>query len=156
MNEARGVLAQRIAGLSLAALGVVVWVESRDLTVMEEGVPGPGLLPAVVAGSLVVLGVALALRARAEAGLATAGAALDRRARRKVGLAAVCFAAYVAIVPAIGYTPATLVFCFALLSAVMHYSLLQRVLASVGVTLLMYLVFEVMLGVGLPGAEVLL
>lgn len=156
MNEARGVLVQRIAGLVLAAIGAVVWFESRDLTVMDEGVPGPGFLPVVVGVSLVVLGIALALRARAEAALIAAGSVLDPGARRKIGLAALCFAGYVAVVPAIGYTAATLLFCFALLSAVTRYSLLHRALASAGVTLLMYLMFEVLLGVGLPGSGALL
>ncbi|MDP9792386.1 putative membrane protein [Catenuloplanes nepalensis] len=133
-----------VAGF-VTALGAVALAGAIALGTGRPAQPGPGAWPAVLGGALVLLGIALGLRARA-----TDDAERFTRAALPVLAALASMAAFVAVVGVIGFEIPALLLTFAWLRFLGDESWLLSALVSVGLVATLYLLFVAALDVTIP------
>lgn len=61
MSSTSPLTSHRIPGLLVAGLGTAVWLYSGTFPQLEDGYPGPGLFPRVIAAGLFISGVLLVI-----------------------------------------------------------------------------------------------
>ena len=134
-----------LCGLVLAATGAGFAVAATRMPAFEDGIPGPGLAPLLLAVLLVALGLSGAgfalWRQRADAAVALS---------REAGIALVLLALAVALFDRAGFVPTVLGFFLAYLILVAHEPVGRAVLFSAAITAGLWGLFVKALGVGLP------
>lgn len=130
----------------LAVAGAWAWL-ARGLPVRGPGGPGPGFVPLLLCGLLVLLGLVLLVRAARAAGQAeqVAGAGWGQ-AVLVLGLLAL----YVAALAHLGYFPATLPFVALAMWRCGARSLRLVIGTAVGFTLALWVVLALLFAVPLP------
>ena len=130
-----------IAGAVLVALGAFSLVEATRL---RDDWQGARLMPAVVGVLLVILGAAhFGLRD----GVAVRP---DTAACRRVLLLFAGLVAYVAVLPVIGFLPATIFFFLGLIAWLGDYSWRATVAWGMGMAIASQIIFKIWLGMPLP------
>jgi len=138
-------------GLVLVAFGVAVLVHTRTFPSMDTGHPGPGFFPNVLAGLLIIAGIALVVQGvRSGERLLK----LDKSGMTGSGLINILFALgaivfYICLSGFLGFQ----ITCFVLLVATMKWlrvSTLWTLVMACGVTFGIYVLFAKILLVPLP------
>jgi putative tricarboxylic transport membrane protein len=133
----------RIAGLSAVAVGIAAALGARDLGVGSLTDPGPGLWPLVVSAVLVITGAVVAVRPGDDA------EAIGRDAWTVV-VACLTLVAYTAVIRVVGFELPTIVLLAFWMRVFGGEPWRTTVAVSVGVTVAVYVVFILALGVALP------
>jgi putative tricarboxylic transport membrane protein len=133
----------RVAGLLAVAVGIAVAFGARDLGVGSLTDPGPGLWPLVVSAVLVITGAVVAVRPGCDA------EAIGRDAWRIV-VACLTLLAYTAVIRVVGFELPTIALLALWMRLFGGEPWRTTVAVSVGVTVVVYLVFILALGVALP------
>ncbi len=133
----------RVAGLLAVAVGIAVAFGARDLGVGSLTDPGPGLWPLVVSAVLVITGAVVAARPGDDA------EAIGRDAWTVV-VACVTLVAYTAVIRVVGFELPTIALLAVWMRVFGGEPWRTTVAVSVGVTVVVYLVFILALGVALP------
>ena len=133
----------RVAGLSAVAVGIAVAFGARDLGVGSLTDPGPGLWPLVVSAVLAVTGAVVAVRPGDDA------EAIGRDAWTVV-VACVTLVAYTAVIRVVGFELPTIALLALWMRLFGGEPWRTTVAVSVGVTVVVYVVFILALGVALP------
>jgi putative tricarboxylic transport membrane protein len=133
----------RIAGLAALAVGIAAALGARDLGPGSLTDPGPGLWPLVVSAVLVITGAAVAVRPGDDA------EPIGRDAWAVV-VACLSLVAYTAVISAVGFELPTIVLLAFWLRVLGGERWRTTVAVSVGVTVVVYAVFILALGVALP------
>jgi putative tricarboxylic transport membrane protein len=133
----------RLAGLVAVAVGLAAAVGARDLGVGSLTDPGPGLWPLVVSAVLVISGGVVAVRPGE-------GAEPIGREAWVVVLACLSLVVYTAVISTVGFEVPTVLLLAFWLRVFGAESWRTTVALSVGVTVVVYLVFILALGVPLP------
>ena len=138
-------------GIAVALVGAFSLTQALQLRFYEEGVPGPGFFPSLLAVTLIAGGLALVVTR-----LAKADSAFDRfdlpsriQARRSGGVWIATLAA-VLLVNLMGFFLAMVLLVAALLLGIERRRSLATVATIVVIPLLAYLLFAVLLQVPLP------
>lgn len=141
--------ANLVLGLAVTATGLFALVEASGLDMFgEHGVPGPGFLPSLVAGALVVLGLVLtgtSLTRRRAPASGIEASNLPRVARVWGG-----FLVSIPVMALIGFVPAMALLVAYLVFGVERVGGIRTVLAAVLIPALVYALFALLLGVELP------
>jgi hypothetical protein len=150
-------VAQAGLGVVAAAFGVVALIDASDLDMFgKKGVPGPGFFPISLSVAVVALGLLLvavsvlrgARHGRGPAGqMHGVGAELLRAAGVWLG-----FLIGVALMPLIGFIPATALLIAYLVFGVERIKGVKAVLVIIAVPLVAYALFVFVLGVELPAS----
>jgi putative tricarboxylic transport membrane protein len=133
----------RVAGLSAVAVGIAAALGARDLGVGSLTDPGPGLWPLVVSAVLAITGAVVAVRPGDDA------EAIGRDAWTVV-VACVTLVAYTAVIRVVGFELPTIALLAVWMRMFGGEPWRTTVAVSVGVTVVVYLVFILALGVALP------
>jgi putative tricarboxylic transport membrane protein len=133
----------RIAGLSAVAVGIAAALGARDLGVGSLTDPRPGLWPLVVSSVHVITGAVVAVRPGDDA------EAIGRDAWTVV-VACLTLVAYTAVIRVVGFELPTIVLLAFWMRAFGGEPWRTTVAVSVGVTVVVYAVFILALGVALP------
>lgn len=133
----------RVAGLSAVAVGIAAGFGARDLGVGSLTDPGPGLWPLVVSAVLAITGAVVAVRPGDDA------EAIGRDAWTVV-VACVTLVAYTAVIRVVGFELPTIALLAVWMRVFGGEPWRTTVAVSVGVTVVVYLVFILALGVALP------
>jgi len=143
----------RICGAIALTLAVLILAGARGLTFISNGVPGPGLLPFLLAGLLAACAILL-LAGKADA---TGKADPSERAEPaatgipwRVPAAIGAMVLYAALMPVLGFVAATLVFVFTLNWWWGRHRWWAALAFAGVVTAVIFLIFSVLLGVPLP------
>ncbi len=143
--------ADAICGAVIAAAGVLVLVQSLQMTFYTDGVPGPGFFPALVAVALIVLGAACTVTR-----LRTAHDAAERfrlpsrqQAGRSLSLWVAILAATLLIEP-LGFPLAMLLLVAVILLVIEGRRGLGSVVTVIAIPVLAWLIFAELLQVPLP------
>jgi putative tricarboxylic transport membrane protein len=133
----------RVAGLAALALGVAAAVGARDLGLGSLTDPGPGLWPLVVSAVLVVTGAVVAVRP---------GDGADPIGPEAWAVVVACLSlvAYTAVIPVVGFEVPTVILLVFWLRVLGGEPWRSTIAVSVGVTVVVYAVFILALGVALP------
>ncbi|MGI8877044.1 MAG: tripartite tricarboxylate transporter TctB family protein [Candidatus Limnocylindria bacterium] len=135
-----------IGGLAVVALGVVVLAGALTTPDVQFGVVGPAVLPSVF-GILVVLSglwlTAVSLRADPPV--------IEALDARPLTLAVIAVALYFAAFVPLGFIVSSVAFFFGLSWILGSRAVLRDAVASVGFVLALYVLFERLLTVDLPG-----
>jgi hypothetical protein len=148
-------VAQAGLGAVAAAFGVIALIDASGLDVFgKKGVPGPGFFPISLSVAVIALGLLLTAvsvlrgvrHGRGPAGqMRGVGAELLRAAGVWLG-----FLIGVALMPLIGFVPATVVLIAYLVFGIERIKGIKAVLVIVAVPLVAYALFVFVLGVELP------
>jgi hypothetical protein len=130
-----------IAGGVLAAFGLLILALSGDLPIGTLSFPGAGMMPKLLAGLVIVLGLVLILRAQESAPLADVSWQDLRHAIRVTAITALAVALY----QTAGFLITMALLLFALIFGVERRHLLPAAAFSLGVVALTYLLFTVAL-----------
>jgi putative tricarboxylic transport membrane protein len=133
----------RVAGLAAVAVGIAAALGARDLGVGSLTDPGPGLWPLVVSAVLVITGAAVAVRPGDDA------EAIGRDAWTVV-VACLTLLAYTAVIRVVGFELPTIALLAVWMRLFGGEPWRTTVAVSVGVTVVVYVVFILALGVALP------
>ena len=133
----------RVAGLAAVAVGIAAALGARDLGVGSLTDPGPGLWPLVVSAVLVITGAVVAVRPGDDA------EAIGRDAWVVV-VACLSLVAYTAVIRVVGFELPTVVLLAFWMRVFGGEPWRTTVAVSVGVTVVVYAVFILALGVALP------
>ncbi len=146
-------LASRIHALVLIALAVWYLSQASQLLLWRGVIPGPGFTPTVVGITLLLLAILL-LRHPLPHGISILGsmASGSRRVPMELLVVAV-LTAYILLLPAVGYILATVGLLLVLLRAYSNGSWFVDLAISIGVSVLIYVVFKLLLAVNLPGGS---
>jgi putative tricarboxylic transport membrane protein len=133
----------RVAGLAALALGVAAAVRARDLGLGSLTDPGPGLWPLVVGAVLVITGAVVAVRP---------GDGADPIGPEAWAVVVACLSlvAYTAVIPVVGFEVPTVILLVFWLRVLGGEPWRSTIAVSVGVTVVVYAVFILALGVALP------
>jgi putative tricarboxylic transport membrane protein len=134
------------AGGAIVAAGALVLALSADLPFGTLASPGAGMLPTAVTVLMMAFAVILVLRAAQSPPLADIDWSDVRHAARVVGVTGLAVAFYISL----GFVPTMVLLLFVLTYAIERRPLLPAVLFSVGVTLIAYLLFNILLKAPLP------
>lgn len=126
-----------VSGAAFVLLGLVVFAISGDLPFGRFSAPGAGMLPKLMAGLMIGLGAAIALRGRASAPFGGVDWSDWRHAAMLLAITGLAVAAY----RSLGFLLTMAALVFALLVLVERKPLLPAALYSVGLTLLAYGLF---------------
>ncbi|MFL9828248.1 tripartite tricarboxylate transporter TctB family protein [Rhodoplanes sp. SY1] len=132
-------------GLALALGGVTLAVLAWPIPRGSLGNPGPGFMPFVLGLALVLLGLACAVRALREHD----GAAVVLVNRKTAVCLAMLLAAALAFIP-VGFVPTVAVMLSVLFAVLGGQPWWRAVLFGCGASLALDVVFEQLLGLGLP------
>jgi hypothetical protein len=130
-----------VSGAFFVGFGLLVLALSGDLPIGTLSFPGAGMMPKLLAGLLVVLGLLLVLGARASAPLATVPWSDLPHAARIVAITA----AAIALFQTLGFLITMALLLFALVFAAERRPALHAAAFSAGVVALAYLLFGVVL-----------
>ncbi|MGP1396665.1 MAG: tripartite tricarboxylate transporter TctB family protein [Inquilinaceae bacterium] len=133
-------------GLTVAATGLFLLTATADIRVDEAGLVGPRLVPRIVCGAAIGLGLMLAVAAMVGAGKRAArggDTALPLRAAAVVGLGLL----YVPLLGAFGYFIATVIAAAAIFRLFGTRRLVPLCLGALATAALWYLVFIRVMGV---------
>ena len=133
----------RVAGLAALALGIAAAFGSWDLGVGSLTNPGPGLWPLVVSAVLVITGAVVAVRPGD-------GAEPIGRDAWVVVVACLSLVAYTAVIGVVGFELPTVVLLAFWLRVFGGEPWRTTIAVSLGVTVVVYAVFILALGVALP------
>jgi putative tricarboxylic transport membrane protein len=142
-----GKLSDRIAGTILFVLAVWYWWQAGSYSVNFGDPAGPSLFPRVVAVPLAVFSLLLILRPDPDPEWLKWPSAA-----KQIGALVVLFGYPMAIEP-LGFPIATFLACLPL-SLILGGSWLQATLASLGIALSLYLLFDKVFGLHLPPGPV--
>jgi putative tricarboxylic transport membrane protein len=134
-----------LTGLALAAGGAVFAVLAWPIPRGEIGNPGPGFLPLVLGLALVVLGLGCAMRAWRTRDAATVMLAETKAVVCVVAL----FGAALLFVP-LGFVPTIAIFLAVLFGVLAGMRWWAAAIAGCGASVALWLVFDYLLGLGLP------
>jgi putative tricarboxylic transport membrane protein len=148
-------IAQAGLGLVAAAFGAIALSDANGLDIFgKKGVPGPGFFPVTLSVAVIALGlllVAVSVIRGVRHGLGPAG---QMRGVSKQLLRAayvwVGFLVGVALMPLIGFVPATILLIAYLVLVIERIRNIRSVLVIVAVPLVAYALFVFVLGVELP------
>ena len=135
-----------VAGGVLVVFGVVVFAASGDLPLGSMGMPGAGMMPKLVIGFMVGLGMILVLRAGASAPFAAVAWSDLPHAIRVVAVTAAVTTLYTTL----GFVIAMTILLFTLTAAIERRPLVHAAAFSMGVTTLAYVLFRTLLKSPLP------
>ena len=135
-----------IGGLAVAALGVVVIAGALTTPATQFGVVGPAVLPTVFGVAVIASGVWLA-----GVSLRATPPALDPLDRRPLLLTTVAVAAYLAAFVPVGFLLSSAVFLVVAARILGSRAVLRDAVAAVLFVVLLYVLFERLLTVDLPG-----
>jgi hypothetical protein len=138
--------ADHAAGAIFVVFGLAIYALSGDLPMGGLSMPGSGFMPKLVAGLLVVFGVALFLRG----GDSTPLSQIDWSDMMHASLVLVITAAAIAAYTWLGFILAMALLLFALLIIVERRQPLRAALYSIAATLIAYVVFAKALKAPLP------
>ncbi|MGH3348952.1 MAG: tripartite tricarboxylate transporter TctB family protein [Nocardioides sp.] len=143
--------ADAVLGVIVAAIGVLVLVQSLQLRFYSEGVPGPGFFPALLSAALIVLGVACTVTRLRRARDAADRFELPSRgqARRSLGLWGAVLVGTLLIEP-LGFLLAMLLLVAVILLVIEGRRGLGSVVTIIAVPVLAWLLFAELLQVPLP------
>ena len=130
-----------VAGGVLAAFGLLVLASSGDLPIGTASFPGAGMMPKLLAGLVIVLGLVLVLRAQESAPLAGVSWQDLRHAIRVTAVTALAIAIY----QIVGFLLTMALLLFALIFAVERRHPVPAAAFSLGVVALTYLLFRLAL-----------
>ncbi|WP_035855389.1 tripartite tricarboxylate transporter TctB family protein [Cryptosporangium arvum] len=133
-----------VAGV-VVAIGVAAFVGALGLGLGSAAAPGPGLWPAIVSGSLAVLGGVLAARARG-----TDDAERFTRTGLLVVAAVATMVVFVAVVGLVGFELPTAALAFVWLRFLGHESWRVSIAVSLAATIVFYALFVGALDVTIP------
>jgi putative tricarboxylic transport membrane protein len=133
----------RVAGLAALALGIAAALGARSLGVGSLTDPGPGLWPLIVSAVLVITGAVVAIRPGE-------GAEAINRDAWSVVVACLSLVAYTAVIDVVGFELPTIVLLAFWLRVLGGEPWRTTVTVSLGVTVAVYAVFILALGVALP------
>jgi hypothetical protein len=125
----------------LAAFGLLVLAWSGDLPIGTAAFPGAGMMPKLLAGLLVALGLVLVVRARESAPLASVPWQDLRHAITVTAITALAIAIY----QIAGFLLTMVLLLFALIFGVERRHVIPAAAFSLGVVTLTYLLFSVAL-----------
>lgn len=133
----------RVSGTICLALGVAVYLLSKQFPSLDDGYPGPGLFPSIIGSAMGLSG--LFILVRPEANTDAEPAPRESNAWRIVALVALMILAYF-LAPVVGLLPvvAGIVILAGLLAGV---DIRWAITASVVTTIFIYVVFTLLLGV---------
>jgi putative tricarboxylic transport membrane protein len=133
----------RVAGLAALALGIAAALGAWDLGVGSLTDPGPGLWPLVVSAVLVIAGAVVAVRPGE-------GAEAIGRDAWVVVVACLSLVAFTAVIRVVGVELPTIALLAFWMRAFGGEPWRTTVAVSLGVTVVVYVVFILALGVALP------
>jgi putative tricarboxylic transport membrane protein len=133
----------RIAGVAALALGIAAALGAWDLGVGSLTDPGPGLWPLVVSAVLVIAGAVVAVRPGE-------GAEAIGRDAWVVVVACLSLVAFTAVIRVVGVELPTIALLAFWMRAFGGEPWRTTVAVSIGVTVVVYVVFILALGVALP------
>jgi len=153
----------RVAAVVTLLLGIFVIVSGLNMpkAALHSGL-GPGAFPLLLGSLLLILGIALfvnAGRKKTSGALAKAAKASEesdspeeseRPQMKRVGGAVLLLVLYLVIMPLLGFVPATIIFSMAYLILLYGQRFIQSILPTVCISVLCYLLFQVVLRVPLP------
>ncbi|MFC7535645.1 tripartite tricarboxylate transporter TctB family protein [Actinoplanes sp. GCM10030250] len=140
-----GPAANLIAAAVVVVLGGAAIAGSLALGAGSPSAPGPGTWPLVVGGALVVLGLALAIRARH-----TGEAERFTRSSLLVVAAVASMVVYVAVIATIGFEIPTALLAFVWLRFLGKESWRLSIITSIGIVVAFYALFVGALDVTIP------
>jgi hypothetical protein len=140
-----GPLSNLIAAAVVVILGGAAIAGSLALGAGSPSEPGPGTWPLIIGAVLVVLGLALAVRARD-----TGEAERFTRSGLLVAAAVASMIAFVAVIATIGFEIPTLLLAFVWLRFLGHESWRTSIFTSVGIVVVFYALFVGALDVTIP------
>ena len=138
--------ADHIAAAGFVGFGLLVLAFSRDLPFGTLAFPGSGFLPTLVAGLMILFGVALVVRARESPPMAD----LDWSDAKHAGLVVVVTAAAIALYTELGFRITVALLIFTLLVAVERRNVVRAAAYSLVVMFLTYGLFGYALKTPLP------
>jgi hypothetical protein len=145
-----------ITGIVVAALGAYALLRAFDLQLtVENGVPGPGLFPALTSALLVVLGLLLvgsvfARTSRRRSGEAATESGLQRSELQRVAVVSAGFVISVVLLPVLGFLLTGVLLVSYLILGHERRRSIGAAAAVVLIPGLAYLIFVTLLGVRLP------
>ncbi len=137
----------RITGAITLCLGALVTVIAAGMPLLDDRVPGPGLLPLFAGLALVVFGILLLVRPSNDSSPAELP---PRDAPWQVAGAVGGVLLFTAVVPLLGFPIATALFLTGLIWWWGKYRWWVAALGSVLISLVMMLVFQILLDAPLP------
>jgi putative tricarboxylic transport membrane protein len=138
----------RISGYILLAIGVITAWSSTSLSMGKFRHPGPGFLPFGLALVLVILSLALILRSRTKGG--TSKPFWAERTWLRPLLGVIIFILYAFFLGYIGFILTTFLFLIIWMWVIERIRWVTILSISVGVTAVLYFIFEYFLEVPLP------
>lgn len=138
--------ADHVSGAAFTGFGILVLVLSGDLPVGRLSMPGAGFLPMLVAGLMIVLGVALFLRAKESAPFATIGWDDLKHAAPVLAITAVATVLYTRL----GFILTMVLLLLGLLVLIERRNVVRAALYSVLVATLAFGLFDKVLRAPLP------
>lgn len=150
-------VANLVLGLAVAAVGVVALAGAADLDMFgDHRVPGPGFLPILLAGALLLLGLLLAALTLVRWRVRPAGEedrAFEARGLVRAGRVWIGFLVSIPLMALIGFVPAMVILVAYLIFAVERITGVRPVLAAILIPAAIYAIFAFLLGVDLPAAS---
>lgn len=144
-GEQQAVRGNVACALVIAAIGLALGIVASRMGMFEDGIPGPGLAPALLGALLTGLGLICALgEALGKQPQSNEHFSLD--AAKALGLLAAAVAAF----EWAGFLITIFVFMLAFLRLIGHAPLPRALAFSAGVSGVLWLLFVKALGVGLP------
>ena len=137
-----------VAGAALVGFGLLIFALSGDLPAGRLSMPGSGFLPELVAGLIIVFGVALFLRARESEPFSTVEWHDVTHAGPIILIAAGAITAYTWI----GFVPTMVMLMLVLLIGIERRPVIPAVLYGVGVVVITYTIFVYLLKTPLPSS----
>ena len=144
------VRADHVSGLAFIGIGALIIALSGDLSFGSLSFPGSGFLPTILASLLMILGVALMLRARESEPVSSIEWDDLRHAGPVIAIAALATVAY----RQLGFVITFAAMMLALLLLVERRSVLRALVYSVFVTAFTFVVFNYALKAPLPTGPV--
>lgn len=138
--------ADHVAGGAFVAFGVLILALSGDLPLGRLSMPGAGFMPMLVAVLMIVLGLALALRARESGPLSD----IDWSDLRHAGSVVVITAIGIALYEPLGFIITMIVLVLGLLLVIERRNIVYAGVYSVAVVMMAFVVFDKALKSPLP------
>jgi putative tricarboxylic transport membrane protein len=140
-----------LIGAGFALAGAAVFAATLRFPRLEDGAPGPALFPQILAVLMVLAGIVVILQGRRRSG---EGVPAPERVRARSGItnALAVFAtiiAFMVVAPVLGFLITSAAILFGLMWR-LGASVARAALASVGLTLFVYVIFGKVLRVPLP------
>lgn len=141
-----------LLGSIFAVVGALIFLHAISFPNLKGGYPGPGLFPQLLGVLLVFAGLGIAIQATAKRVLPRALPLSDFSRREKITAALIVLAivGYIVFVDTVGFIPITIVIMLGMMLRT-GVSWGWSIVVSVGVTVAIYILFNRILHVPLPG-----